>query len=734
MACSCRERQRYTKNEFDGNQESGYSEEEVFDNLVESGGLVSVSQYVKDNTYLNENFIQWLSKRRNQISVYKRHGTPLCIAPFEKNATICFEHSDGECTRLNCRHFHICKFYLNGVCRYGRRCYKSHGFFDDHNKQIIENLALDNFSEKEIRTIILCRYPQVCRNESCSLGEDCPYLHICYDFINNKCDDFGCERGHSFETPHNKWVLKVYKMDRWPKEKIVSMKVILNMPKTQNRIHYSSHSTQYGYDIQSDDLAYKEGMVEMTSKRKQRSASTVVPSEKYSFPTFSTETDDDADKKNICLGQLVGDCQRKNCDGHHIRLPYLWQIHIFGKWISFGDEENQTVEQRYCSLEKTANGQVILNGNIYQIDIKFEEGYGTIVPKSRSISGRLNVRRLSTVSFATENTPVQRGSFHTQWRWHFLNDHKQWVLFDKDELQYTLERKYIAGQKSYLFTRKSNRFKYRINFPHSKQANLDSNTVRDIIRRPLFVPIADVCFQRYPQTLRVLFSDPHPPEWNALDMAHEFELIELEEKLPEFDGVKSAFFATLDQKIFNICNIYRIQNLALWNEFNMKKVNLEKTHAKKAGRLEERRLFHGTDSYDTCFGICTNNFDFRLSGKNATVFGKGSYFAVSAKYSHNYTKGPIHLMFQARVLIGSFAKGREDMTCPPIIKGAGHRRYDSCVDNTTCPSIFVIFDRNQCYPEYLIAYKDNCSMCEENRKNSNKRTPIGFGYNQKSYI
>lgn len=87
---SCRERQRYTKNEFDGNQESDYSEEEVFDNLVESGGLVSVSQYVKDNTYLNENFIQWLSKRRNQISVYKRHGTPLCIAPFEKKCNNMF--------------------------------------------------------------------------------------------------------------------------------------------------------------------------------------------------------------------------------------------------------------------------------------------------------------------------------------------------------------------------------------------------------------------------------------------------------------------------------------------------------------------------------------------------------------------------------------------------------------------------------------------------------------------
>lgn len=52
-------------------------------------------------------------------------------------------------------------------------------------------------------------------------------------------------------------------------------------------------------------------------------------------------------------------------------------------------------------------------------------------------------------------------------------------------------------------------------------------------------------------------------------MAHEFELIELEEKLSEFDGVKTAFFATLDPKNCNICNIYRIQNLALWNEFNM---------------------------------------------------------------------------------------------------------------------------------------------------------------------
>jgi poly [ADP-ribose] polymerase 7/11/12/13 len=137
-----------------------------------------------------------------------------------------------------------------------------------------------------------------------------------------------------------------------------------------------------------------------------------------------------------------------------------------------------------------------------------------------------------------------------------------------------------------------------------------------------------------------------------------------------------------------------------------KKLNMERGHAKNTRSVDERSLFHGTDTFDTCYGICTNSFDFRLSGKNATVYGKGSYFAVSAMYSNGYTNGPTRLMFQAKVLIGSYTRGTQDMTCPPIIPGEGHKRYDSCVNDSTNPSIFVIFDRSQCYPEYLIAYNE----------------------------
>ncbi|XP_078703645.1 protein mono-ADP-ribosyltransferase TIPARP-like [Branchiostoma floridae x Branchiostoma belcheri] len=49
---------------------------------------------------------------------------------------------------------------------------------------------------------------------------------------------------------------------------------------------------------------------------------------------------------------------------------------------------------------------------------------------------------------------------------------------------------------------------------------------------------------------------------------------------------------------------------------------------------DERKLFHGTDP-DIIKGICHQNFDFRLSGKNATLYGKGSYFAKKASYSHS---------------------------------------------------------------------------------------------------
>jgi hypothetical protein len=126
--------------------------------------------------------------------------------------------------------------------------------------------------------------------------------------------------------------------------------------------------------------------------------------------------------------------------------------------------------------------------------------------------------------------------------------------------------------------------------------------------------------------------------------------------------------------------------------------------------VDERDLFHGTDSLNTCHGICTNNFDFRTSGRNATLYGEGSYFAVRSKLSHSYTKADTpfeyRFMLRAKVLVGQFAEGNPFLYQPPEIRGQSHKLYDSCVDKVKGPQIFVVFDTNQCYPEYLFMYTD----------------------------
>ena len=74
--------------------------------------------------------------------------------------------------------------------------------------------------------------------------------------------------------------------------------------------------------------------------------------------------------------------------------------------------------------------------------------------------------------------------------------------------------------------------------------------------------------------------------------------------------------------------------------------------------VNELSLYHGTD-HSVVDGICAQNFDWRLCGKNATVYGQGSYFAKNAWYSHNYTSPDINnqrYMFVAQVLAGQYTK------------------------------------------------------------------------------
>lgn len=56
----------------------------------------------------------------------------------------------------------------------------------------------------------------------------------------------------------------------------------------------------------------------------------------------------------------------------------------------------------------------------------------------------------------------------------------------------------------------------------------------------------------------------------------------------------------------------------------------------------------------------------------------------------------------ARVLVGKYTVGKHDYVRPPFLDD--NTMYDSCVDNTENPKIYVIFSNEQAYPEYIIDY------------------------------
>ena len=127
--------------------------------------------------------------------------------------------------------------------------------------------------------------------------------------------------------------------------------------------------------------------------------------------------------------------------------------------------------------------------------------------------------------------------------------------------------------------------------------------------------------------------------------------------------------------------------------------------------LIERQLFHGTQDENAVQAIFRQNFDWRISGTaNDVVYGRGTYFACHARFSDKYsapgTRRRHCWMFLARVLVGRSAVGKRDYVRPPPINPAVPHGdlYDSCVNSLDRSTIFVVFDTDQCYPEYLIAY------------------------------
>ncbi|XP_013872543.1 poly [ADP-ribose] polymerase 14 [Austrofundulus limnaeus] len=204
------------------------------------------------------------------------------------------------------------------------------------------------------------------------------------------------------------------------------------------------------------------------------------------------------------------------------------------------------------------------------------------------------------------------------------------------------------------------------------------------------------------ELLRKDLKDTLPPHWDHMknDLV---KLIPLTSSSQEYKNVLAEL--TNHGLSLNIIQMERVQNSTLWLSYQLLKNQME---VKNKHKNNEKLLFHGTAATSTDL-INSKGFNRSYAGQHGAMYGKGSYFAVNPAYSAgNYAQPDINghkHMYQVRVLVGDYTQGRGGMIAPPAKSANAADLYDSVTDQPNNPTMFVIFNDIQAYPEYLITFK-----------------------------
>ncbi|XP_031560532.1 protein mono-ADP-ribosyltransferase PARP12-like [Actinia tenebrosa] len=395
----------------------------------------------------------------------------------------------------------------------------------------------------------------------------------------------------------------------------------------------------------------------------------------------------------ICSNHLMGQCQAVNCSLRHLKKPYQWMYRLGGEWGMMIDYDNDNLETCFC---------IDIMGETHTLELLDRVTFGNstfhyVNFSSMTISGefcQVPIKRLSTKSRAElPGCPVA-----TKWCWYWKNEHGNFVeyQFNRIDASQELEKQYIRGETSFGFN--VGQQKYELYFKRSPmcQKNMYFHTEREVRRRPCLNESARLTFWK-------IMEKKKEKKQKGIEDTQVNMRVRLEKLQKEYRNIEALFTKTMN-KTHNIESIERLENQSVWEKYSSTKSQM----SRGASDANERFLFHGTKK-GSVEGICKKNFDWRKSGTSTgSLYGEGTYFATEASHSHHYTCADLNgsrYMFIALVLVGSYTQGNQGLRIPPPKDNDPHGdSFDSCVDNVENPKMVVIFDKDQCYPAYLVKY------------------------------
>ncbi|XP_068694756.1 uncharacterized protein [Montipora foliosa] len=620
------------------------------------------------------------------------------VEAFSSDLRLCLSWIERQtCHQCDCQYFHVCKSYITDSCTRGTSCPMNHNFHTKKDQALLSKVRLDLLTEQQLRKLALQSSPQVCEeynNSICTSGSSCLKIHICNGYLRKNCKGTwrcGLEHESAFSTKQTKAVLQ--------------------------RLRFNS--------INTPDLL-----------------KLILESRRCLSSQDKTNRHIHVDEPNvpICSSFLVGDCAKGiRCLNHHCALPYHWQYKVpnVDAWNSFSDEDNATLERLYCDINvetrmkfkpvepldfSLAERGVVSLVQGYTITIDLDDMIMFLAPLKSQGSVISQLRRLSTEEGAVDPC----GTMSMSWTWYWEENDHTWRTYDKDrsgrDLQHLVEQAYQdylkQGQVREKFGFATAEQEYDLFFYPSgmHQVNLKTAKKRRVRRRP-----GKVISKENIEDLKWQYGDPSVKEevrrqlraenkyflshWSSMPPNASYYCTSVDPL--EFKKLEQLFRRTM-KDYAKIIAINGVQNLGLMEKYCRKKEKMLAAAAGNHQQVNEKRLFHGTSS-DAVEAICKHNFSWCLHGKNTTNYGEGSYFARDASYSHAFAEKNAfgyHEMFVAKVLVGSYTKGHSSYRRPPpkIPSDPVSDLYDSCVDDQSDPSIFVIFDTDQLYPEYIVKY------------------------------
>ncbi|XP_061464969.1 protein mono-ADP-ribosyltransferase PARP9 isoform X2 [Rhineura floridana] len=196
---------------------------------------------------------------------------------------------------------------------------------------------------------------------------------------------------------------------------------------------------------------------------------------------------------------------------------------------------------------------------------------------------------------------------------------------------------------------------------------------------------------------------PHQEGHSEMASKYCYQVTPIESYLQEFKDKDKQ----LGKAGLRVLKIEKICNPLLESTFQRIKRKIE---GKNTGMPVCHRLYHRVPA-QYCSLVCKTGFQKTYSSLQDQKYGAGIYFNKNPRNLVADTREKCEMdhlicVFEAEVVTGSYTRGNRSYVAPPLISASSMKLYDSVVDDIHNPEIFVIFNREQALPLYLLT----CSL------------------------